>query len=55
MVQRDANCVYSMNSKVNVYGAAYMRPNSTLDEADILTASMPFPVAISMMVGVAQT
>jgi len=51
MIQRDANCVYSLNSKVQVVGGSYMKPGISLDEADVLTFSMPFPVAISMMVG----
>jgi len=51
MIQRDANCVYSLNSKVNVVGAPYVKPGISTDEADTLATSMPFPVAVSMMVG----
>jgi cation diffusion facilitator CzcD-associated flavoprotein CzcO len=51
MVQRDANCVYSMNSKVNVVGASFMKPGISTEDGDILVSSMPFPVAITLMVG----
>jgi cation diffusion facilitator CzcD-associated flavoprotein CzcO len=51
MVQRDAVCVYSLNSKVNVVGAPFMKPGISTDDSDILVSSMPFPVALTMMVG----
>ena len=54
MVQRDANCVYSLNSKVHVVGAPYMKPGISLDESDTLIGSLPFPVAITMMGGATQ-
>ena len=51
MVQRDANCIYSLNTKIQVVGGSYVKPGITLEEADVLSTSMPFPVAVSMMVG----
>lgn len=51
MVQRDVNAVYSLNAKNNVVGAPYMKPGISTEEADILTASMPFPVVMTMMIG----
>ncbi|KIW09459.1 uncharacterized protein PV09_00339 [Verruconis gallopava] len=54
MLQRDANMIYSLNSKVNVVGAAYCKPGISTSEADILAASMPIPVAATLMVGATQ-
>jgi putative flavoprotein involved in K+ transport len=51
MIQRDANCVYSLNSKVHVVGASFTKPGISTEESDTLVCSMPYPVAISMMVG----
>lgn len=51
MVQRDANCVYSLNSRVLVVGGSFIKPGITTEEADTLASSMPFPVAVSMVVG----
>jgi putative flavoprotein involved in K+ transport len=31
MVQRDANCVYSLNSKVHIVGASFMKPGITTE------------------------
>jgi cation diffusion facilitator CzcD-associated flavoprotein CzcO len=51
MIQRDSNMVYSLNSKVLVVGAPYSKHGITTPESDNLANSMPFPVAITMMVG----
>lgn len=51
MIQRGVTAIYSLDSKLKVMSANYMRPGISTKDADLLSNSTPAPVAMTLLVG----
>ena len=51
MIQRGVTAIYSLDSKLKVMSANYMRPGISTKDADLLANTTPQPIAMTLSIG----